>query len=223
MSPRKSQHHCAVLCLGEGSTRARLNCLDLHCSFEALVNAEYGGWDHLDFAAWNYVENVKREETGITGITYERALRNLVVAMYGHYVDLFHCHTTTAGHRMVLEYNCLEVAAKLGHYHRAVQRLQPGEELPNWIPTPEVLAGDPPLDYVDAFTLLGDAMHPTFGHPKVLAQAYDHVYYEGRKMGNLPLRGKKSVDQSVMVYRAEYAQIVHRLSTLTQIDCEKFV
>ena len=42
-------------------------------------------------------------------------------------------------------------------------------------------------------------------------------------MGNLPLRGKKSVDQSVMVYQAEYAQIVHRLSTLTQIDCEKFV
>ena len=124
---------------------------------------------------------------------------------------------------MVLAYNCLEVAAKLGHYHRAIQRLQPGEELPNWIPTPEVLAGDPWLDYVDAFTLLGDAMHPAFGHPKVLARAYDHVCYEGREMGNLPLRGKKSIDQSAMVYQAEYAQIVHRLSTLTRIDCEKFV
>ena len=76
---------------------------------------------------------------------------------------------------------------------------------------------------MDAFTLLGDAMHPAFGHPKALAWAYDHVYYEGREMGNLPLRGKKSVDQSVTVYRAEYAQIVHRLSTLTRIDCEKFV
>ena len=124
---------------------------------------------------------------------------------------------------MVLAYNCLEVATKLGRYHRAVQRLQLREELPDWIPTPEVLAGDPRLDYVDAFTLLGDAMHPTFRHLKALAQAYDHVYYEGREIGNLPLRGKKSVDQSVMVYRAEYAQIVHRLSTLTQIDCEKFV
>ena len=223
VSPRKCWHHCAVLCLGEGSTRARLNCLDLRCSFEALVNAEYGGWDHLDFAAWNYVENVKREETRIAGITYERALRNLVVAMYGHYVDLFRCHTTTAGHQMVLTYNCLEVAAKLGRYHRAIRRLQPGEELPDWIPTPEVPAGDPRLDYMDAFTLLGDAMHPTFGHPKALARAYDHVYYEGREMGNLPLRGKKSVDQSAAVYRAEYTQIVHRLSTLTRIDCEKFV
>ena len=42
-------------------------------------------------------------------------------------------------------------------------------------------------------------------------------------MGNLPLRGKKTADQSPVVYRAEYAQIVHRFSTLTRIDCEKFV
>ena len=42
-------------------------------------------------------------------------------------------------------------------------------------------------------------------------------------MGNLPLRGKKMVDQSSAVYRVEYAQIVHRFSTLTRIDCEKFV
>ena len=124
---------------------------------------------------------------------------------------------------MVLAYNCLEVAAKLGRYHRAVRRLQPREELPDWIPTPEVLAEDPRLEYMDAFTLLGDAMHPTFGHPKTLAWAYDHVYYEGREIGNLLLRGKKSIDQSVTVNQAEYAQIVHQLSTLAWIDCEKFV
>ena len=122
-SPRKSQHHCAMLCLGEGSTRAVLNYLDLHCSFEALISAEYGGWDHLDFAAQNYVENVHRQETGVAGLTYERALWNLVVAMYGHYMDLSRCHSAMAGHRRVLSYNCLEVAAKLGHYHQAVRRL----------------------------------------------------------------------------------------------------
>ena len=89
MSPWKIRHRCAVLCLGESPAQARLKCLDLHCSFEALMKAEYGGHDHLDFAARNYVENVRREETGICGIMYERALRNLVVAMYRHYVDLF--------------------------------------------------------------------------------------------------------------------------------------
>ena len=66
-------------------------------------------------------------------------------------------------------------------------------------------------------------MHPAYGHPKMLARAYDQVYNEGREMGNLPLRGKKTADQSAAVYRAEYAQIVHRFSTLTRIDCEKFV
>ena len=115
------------------------------------------------------------------------------------------------------------MAAKLGHYHRAVRRQQPGEELPDWIPTPEILVGASRLEYVDAFTLLGDAMHPAYGHPKMLARAYDQVYYEGWEMGNLPLRGKKTADQSVAVYWAEYAQIVHRFSTLTRIDCEKFV
>ena len=29
-------------------------------------------------------------------------------------------------------------------------------------------------------------------------------------------------DQSAVVYRVEYAQIVHRFSTLVRIDCEKF-
>ena len=66
-------------------------------------------------------------------------------------------------------------------------------------------------------------MHPAYGHLKTLARAYDQVYYEGREMGNLPLRGKKMADQSAAVYRVEYTQIVHRFSTLTLIDCEKFV
>ena len=222
VSPRKSRHCCAVLCLGENPAQARLKCLDLRCSFEALVKAEYGGRDHLDFAARNYVENMRKEETGTCGITYETALWNLVVAMYGHYVDLFRCHSSTASHQIVLAYNCLEVATKLGRYHRAVRRRQPGDELLDWIPTPEILAGNSWLDFVDAFTLLGDAMHPTYGHPKMLARAFDQVYYEGQEIGNLPLRGKKMADQSAVVYRAEYAQIVHRFSTLTRIDCEKF-
>ena len=35
-----------------------------------MQNTEAG--DHLDFVAWNYVENVKREETEIAGITHEQ-------------------------------------------------------------------------------------------------------------------------------------------------------
>ena len=74
VSSWKSRHRFATLCLGESPPQARLKCLDLHCSFEALVKAEYGGRDHLDFAARIDAENMRREETGICGIMYERAL-----------------------------------------------------------------------------------------------------------------------------------------------------
>ena len=56
-----------------------------------------------------------------------------------------------------------------------------------------------------------------------LARAYNHVYHEGREMGNLPLRGKKNAEQSMAVYREEYAQVMHRFYTLARISCEKFV
>ena len=51
VSPRKGRHRCAAFCLGESPAQAQLKCLDLRCSFEALVKAEYGGREHLDFAA----------------------------------------------------------------------------------------------------------------------------------------------------------------------------
>ena len=79
------------------------------------------------------------------------------------------------------------------------------------------------LNYVDALTLLGDALHPAYGHPMTLARAYDHVYHEGREMGNLPLWGKKNAEQSMAVYRKEYMQVTHRFYTLARIGCEKFV
>ena len=223
VSLRKGRHRCATFCLGESPAQARLKCLDLRCSFEALIKAEYGGRDHLDFAARNYTDNVRREEVRVAGIMYQRALWNLIVAMYGHYVDLFRCHSAMVGHCLILAYNCLEVAAKLGRYHRAVRRRQPGEELPDWVSTPDIPAGDVRHNYIDAFTLLGDALHPAYGHPMALARAYDHVYHEGREIGNLPLRGKKDAEQSMVVYWAEYAQVVHRFFTLAYIGCEKFV
>ena len=49
------------------------------------------------------------------------------------------------------------------------------------------------------------------------------MYHEGREIGNLPLQGKKDAEQSMVVYRVEYAQVVHWFFTLAHIGCEKFV
>ena len=167
VSPRKSRRHGASLCLGEQPSFCKR--LDLRYSFEAIVNAEYGGRDHLHVAAQNYMANVKKEDPGVSGITYEKALRNLVVTMYGHYVNQFRCHTATAGHRCLVAYNCLEVAAKLGHFHRAVRRLGPNQAMPDWLTEPEIPAGDPRKEeLMDAQTQLGDPMVTCSNGPPVI-------------------------------------------------------
>ena len=222
VSPRESRGHRASLCLGEQPSFCKR--LDLRYSFEAIVNAEYGGREHLHFAAQNYVTNVKREDPGVSGITYEKALRNLVVTMYGHYINQFRCHSATAGHRCLVAYNCLEVAAKLGRYHRAVRRLEPNQTLPDWLTEPEIPAGDPRKEeLMDAQTQLGDPMHPVYGHPKSLGRGFDHVYHEAREMGHLPLRSGKSPEASHHVYLDEYAQVVNRFSTLSRVNDKRWV
>ena len=57
--PRKSQEHRVSICLGEKPSLCKR--LDLHYSFEALVNAEYGRRNHLHFATQNYVTNVREK------------------------------------------------------------------------------------------------------------------------------------------------------------------
>ena len=44
-----------------------------------------------------------------------------------------------------------------------------------------------------------------------------------RRLETCPSEGKKDAKQSMVVYRAEYAQVVHRFFTLAYIGCEKFV
>ena len=144
--------------------------------------------------------------------------------MYGHYVNLLRCHSATASHRALIAYNCLEVAAKLGHYHRAVQHLEPNKTLPDWLTELEIPADDPRKEeLMDAFTQLGDPMHPIFGHPKTLGRGFDHVYHEAREMGQLPLRSGKSPEESHSVYCDEYTQVVNWFSTLSRVNDKRWV
>ena len=76
---------------------------------------------------------------------------------------------------------------------------------------------------MDAFTQLGDALHPIYGHLKILGRGFDHVYHEAQEMGHLPLRSGKSPAESHRVYRDEYAQVVNRLSTLSRVDNKRWV
>ena len=84
-----------------------------------LCQAEYGGTRQLHHAAKNYARNY-----GLSAglhqnwhIPYERALRNLVILMFSHYVNHLECTSSLEGHRTLMVHECLVVAAALGRYH----------------------------------------------------------------------------------------------------------
>ena len=73
-------------CLGE--TRHYFNQCDLFCSFHAIVEAQFGGLARLDRAVNNYKDNLN----SLYGhpdlmLTVDRALRNVIVSAYSHYID----------------------------------------------------------------------------------------------------------------------------------------
>ena len=97
----------APFCLGETPDlrNALFNKLDLRYSFHHIVWAEYGGQQQLHVAVQNYRTNWALDTTLPDQqhlMPYEKALRNLIVLMFGHYIDVFECHSSRFGHRTIL-------------------------------------------------------------------------------------------------------------------------
>ena len=203
----------APFCLGETpDLRDTLfNKLDLRYSFHRIVKAEYGGQKELHQAALNYRIN-RTLDTPSTDkqrpISYEKALRNLIVFMFGHYIDVFECHSSRFGHRTILAWECLQVAKGLGRYHRFVKR----GETRDWTAKVPIPNDDVRWDFSTAMTLLGDARAPTFAHPLALGQYFDQVYHQGRFPGELPTRRPGQAREITQeVYDREVAEICVRL------------
>ena len=117
-SSQRTRWHDARICLGETRTDT-LNRFDLCYSFKMLCRAEYGETHQLHIAAKNYIRNYAYS-AGIHQswrISYERALRNLTVLMFSHFVHQLESSGSTEGHRILIAHKCLQVAAALGHYH----------------------------------------------------------------------------------------------------------
>ena len=110
--------HDACICLGETRTDT-LNHFDLCYSFKMLCQAEYRGTCQLHYAARNYMCNYTLS-AGLHQnwwIPYERALRNLMVLMFSHYVHQLESSSSLEGHQTLIVHECLMVAAALGRYH----------------------------------------------------------------------------------------------------------
>ena len=215
-SSQRTRWHDARICLGETQTDT-LNLFDLCYSFKMLCRAEYGGTRQLHIAAKNYVCNYAYS-AGIhqnRRISYERALRNLMVLMFSHFVHQLESSGSTEGHQILIVHECLQVVAALGHYHRWQCRVNLQEissQNADWNKTPTIAKGDFWLKYSSALMLLGNAQNLAYAHPKLLRCSYDNVYYNGQLIGDLPARGKPpTVEQSKKVYSQEYQEVVAQI------------
>ena len=120
LASQRTRWYNAHICLGETRTNT-LNRFDLCYSFKMLCHSEYGGTHQLHLAAKNYAHNYSysAELHQNQWITYERALMNLMVLMFSHYVHQLEDSGSLEGHRTLIVHECLQVVAALGRYHHS--------------------------------------------------------------------------------------------------------
>ena len=110
---RQSPGPGAWFCLGEG---LEFKCFDLCYSFKMIIWTEYSGLKQLHDTTWNYRNNQLSilGDRRDTRMSYEKALRNLIMFMFGHYIDAFESTGAWQGHWAILALECFTVANQLG-------------------------------------------------------------------------------------------------------------
>ena len=89
-------------------------------SFMPMLSVEFGGLPELARVVENYRDNINTLYGGQDRYTLalERVLRNIVVAMYSCYIDLWPVSGACCSHRSLLMYSMLEFAMLMGRYCR---------------------------------------------------------------------------------------------------------
>ena len=102
-------------CLGE--TRHYFKQCDLFHSFHAIVEVQFGSLVQLDRAANNYKDNLNLlfRHPDLT-LTIDKALCNIIVSAYSHYIDSWPMNGACVGHRAILMRSMLQVAMHYGRY-----------------------------------------------------------------------------------------------------------
>ena len=220
MSQRSCWHN-AHICLGENPAETYKH-FDLCYSFKILYRAKYGGTRQLHLATKNYVCNYTAGQPQNQWITYERALRNLTVLMFSHYINHIENTGSLKGHQMLMAHECLMVAATFGRFHHWQRRVEPADrDKPNWMKVPTISVGDFRYKYSPMLDLLGNAQHPTYAHPKLLGQCFDNIYHQGWLIGDLPARGKPpSKEQMQKIYNQEYEEVVAQIENTLELNDE---
>ena len=116
-------------CLGK--TRHYFKRCDLFCSFHAVVEVQFGGLVWLDRAANNYKENLNSlyRHPDLT-LTIDKALRNIIVSAYSHYIDSWPMNGACVGHRACSNLPCIMV--DIGTVNDTSSKTAGGRSFPRW-------------------------------------------------------------------------------------------
>ena len=202
--PSKSFELNAPFCLGE--TRHYFKQCDLFCIFHDIVEVQFRGLALLDRAMHNYKDNLNslyRHPDMM--LTVNRALQNIIVSTYLHYINTWALNGACVGHRTVLMHSMLRFAMHFGHYrhwerHFAKDRRRKG--IPPTTPLPAIdihaLLTDEEENlkleqinatHLDILDLLGNLDNPLYAEPHSMAEHFDAMMIGAHSMGELPSRG----------------------------------
>ena len=190
-------------CLGE--TRHYFKQCDLFHSFHAVVKVQFGGLARLDRAANNYKGNLNSlyRHPDLTR-TIDKALRNIIVSAYSHYIDSWPMNGACVGHRAILMRSMLQFAMHYGQY-RQHQRHLAKDRKRKGLPSSALM---PPMDlatlldeeeenlklrqinvtHASIMDLLGDPCNPLYAELHSMAEHYDAMLAGTCALGDLSER-----------------------------------
>ena len=190
-----------LFCLGE--TRHYFKQSDLCHSFHTIVKVQFGSLARLDQATNNYKDNLNSlyRHPDLT-LTIDKALRNIIVSAYSHYIDSWPMNGACVGHHAILTRSMLQFAMHYGRYrcrqrHLTKDRKRKG--LSSSAPMPPVdLAAlldeeeenlklqQINVTHASIMDLLGDPGNPLYAEPHSMAEHYDAMLAGTRALGDLP-------------------------------------
>ena len=214
-------------CLGK--THHYFKRCDLFHSFHAVVEVQFGGLVRLDRAANNYKENLNSlyRHPDLT-LTIDKALRNIIVSAYSHYIDSWPMNGACVGHRTILMRSMLQFAMHYGWYKRCQWHLTKDRKrkgLPLSVPMPSMdittlldkeeenlKLWQINVTHVSIMDLLGDPGNPLYAELHSMAEHYDAMLVGTRALGDLPERTRcRDSSVTARVHEDEAQQVYQKI------------
>ena len=130
--------------------------------------------------------------------------------MFWHYIDAFECHGAWKGHWANLALKCFTVADELRRYHRRHKQADlwnPKVRKTQWKDLPHDPQDDCHSSYNLALASMGSPKQPSYRHPKLLGQYFDHMYQlSGIPVGWDPTPTKPRLNPQALEAQFKYGQ-----------------